>query len=326
MDKLRYLDLRGENGHRRYGEIFSGAIRAMAEPRELKPSFFRAREKALLRYPAYCKEIYERAEGAGVDGDLFFAGMLAGVHEFESCTDLFLRRADGAVLYGHNEDGPYAPDNCAIARYSGVRRGFTEFSAAESIPGYTFLWNDAGLVTSVNFIHLERRRYDEPSAHFLLRDAAEASSIEEIREKFSGATCASAFSLNVYDHKTCRAYNVEFLYDQLDILEVTDRYAHANHLIRLGEGYARPGSDTKPRLKSARELLAALDPAAAGIGDVRKILEYVCDEEECRSVYSAPGTNEFITGATMLVDPANWEIIVADRFSGEEMRFKLPRA
>lgn len=175
--------------------------------------------------------------------------MLAGVHEFESCTDLFLRRADGAVLYGHNEDGPYAPDNCAIARYSGVRRGFTEFSAAESIPGYTFLWNDAGLVTSVNFIHLERRRYDEPSAHFLLRDAAEASSIEEIREKLSGATCASAFSLNVYDHKTCRAYNVEFLYDQLDILEVTDRYAHANHLIRLGEGYARPGSDTKPRLK-----------------------------------------------------------------------------
>lgn len=324
MEKLRYLDLPGPRAHRRYGEIFADVICKMAVERPLRPSFFRMKEKAAALYPAYLAEIYNRAAGAGANGDLFFAAMLDGVDECESCTDLFLRKTDGSVLYGHNEDGAYTPDNCAIVRYSGVKVGFTEFSAAESTPGYSFLWNDAGLITSVNFIQLDRFRYDEPSVHFLLRDAAEATCIEDIRDRLSGKSSASAFSLNVFDTKTRRAYSVEQLYDQTDIFEVTDRYAHTNHLLRLGTGYAREGSDTKPRFETASRLLSSLQADGATIADIRNILEYTDREDHLRSVYSDPSVDKNPTGATMLVDSESNDILVIDRFSGTEMRFEKP--
>ncbi len=322
MGSLRYLDLTGPDGQFRYGEIFGEAIRGFAVDRPLKPSFFRMKQKAEARYPAYCREIYDRAEGAGVDGDLLFAAMLDGVLELESCTDVFLRKADGSLLYGHNEDGQYTPEGCALARYSGQKVGFTEFSAIESMPGYTFLWNDAGLVTSVNYIHHEEMRPEELSAHFLLRDAAEACCIEEIRDRLAGISCASAFHLNVFDRKTCRAYSVEQRFDQTDILEITDRYAHSNHLIRISPGYARPGSDTKPRLESALRMLSSLDPARCALADIRAILDYTDGEDPSRSVYSGLA-EEFRTAATMLVDSASGEIVVVDRFSGEELRFAM---
>lgn len=324
MNHLRYLDLSGDGAHRRYGAVFSEAIRSMAVQRPLRPSFFEMKEKSLKRYPEYCREIYDRAEGAGADGELYFAAMLDSVNECESCTDLILRRGDGVVLYGHNEDGKYTPDNCALARYSGLQVGFTEFSAAESIPGYTFLWNDAGLITSVNYIHLDRIRYNEPSVHFLLRDVAEATCIEDIRGRLLGKSSASAFSLNVYDIKTRRAYSVEQLYDQTDILEITDRYAHSNHLRRLGTGYAREGSDTKPRLETALRLLSSLDASGATIADIRNMLEYIDPEDRLRSIYSDPKTDASPTGATMLVDTESGEILVIDRFSGAELRFRMP--
>ena len=324
MKHLRYLDLSGSGGHRRYGALFSQAIRGMAVERLLRPSFYEMKEKSFARYPEYCREIYDRAQGAGADGDLYFAAMLGGVNECESCTDVILRRKDGAVLYGHNEDGAYTPDNCALVRYSGRRVGFTEFSAAEAIPGYTFLWNEAGLITSVNYIQLDSIRYGEPSVHFLLRDAAEATCIEEIRDRLSGTSSASAFSLNVFDAKTRRAYSVEQLYDQTDVFEITDRYAHTNHLRRLGTGYAREGSDTKPRLETALRLLAALDASGATIADIRSTLDYVDPEDRLRSVYSDPATDASPTGATMLIDSESDEIRVIDRFSGVELRFKQP--
>ena len=324
MAQLCYLDLSGPDAHGRFGAVFSQAIRELSIERPLKPSFYRMKEKALSRYPTFCKEIFDRAQGAGVDGDLYFAAMLDGVNERESCTDLILRRADGALLYGHNEDGDYTPDNCALARYSGEKVGFTEFSAVESIPGYSFLWNDAGLITSVNFIHLDVIRYDEPSVHFLLRDAAEATCIEEVRSKLSGTSSASAFSLNVYDTKTRRAYSVEQLYDQTDILEVTDRYAHSNHLRRLGTGYAREGSDTKPRLETAVRLLSSLDAANTTLADIGNILEFTDTQDPLRSVYSDPAVDTSPTGATMLVDSEADEIIVIDRFSGATLQFAQP--
>lgn len=323
MHKLRCLDLSGPDGHFRYGEIFGEAIRALAVDRPLRPSFLRMKQKAEARYPAYCKEIYDRAAGAGADGDLLFAAMLDGVRELESCTDVFIRKADGSLLYGHNEDGQYEPGSCALARYSGRRVGFTEFSAVGSMPGYTFLWNDAGLVSSVNYIHHEEMRPEEPSAHFLLRDATEASCIEEIRDCFAGRSCASAFHLNVFDSKTRRAYSVEHLFDRTDILEVSDRYAHSNHLIRIDPGYASPGSDTKPRLETARRLLAALDPARCALADIRMILDYTDAGDPQRSICSGLA-EEFRTAATMLVDSASGEIVVIDRFSGEELRFEMP--
>ncbi|HPK16570.1 MAG TPA: C45 family autoproteolytic acyltransferase/hydrolase [Clostridia bacterium] len=324
MQKLRCLDLSGPDGHFRYGQAFGEAIRAFSADRPLRPSFLRMKQKAEARYPAYCKEIYDRAAGAGANGDLLFAAMLDGVKELESCTDIFIRKADGSMLYGHNEDGEYTPGNCALARYSGLKVGFTEFSAIGSMPGYTFLWNDAGLITSVNYIHHDEMRPEEPSAHFLLRDAAEASCIEEIRGRLAGKSCASAFHLNVFDTKSRRAYSVEQLFEQTDILEVTDRYAHTNHLLRLGTGYASPGWDTKPRLASARRMLAPLDPARCALSDIRAILDYTDGEDRLRSVYSDPALDAFPTAATMLVDSASGEIVVIDRFCGEELRFGTP--
>lgn len=324
MGELRYFDLSGDNGHRRYGVLFANAIRALAKERPFLPSFHRMKEKAMARYPAYCQEIYDRAAGAGVDGELYFAGMLFGVNECESCTDLMLRRADGATLYGHNEDGDYTPENCALCRYSGARVSFVEFSAAISLPGYTFHWNDAGLVTSVNFIHLDEIRHDEPSAHFLLRDVVDACCIEEIRDRLHGKSCASAFSLNVYDRKSRRAYSIEHLHDKTDILEVDARYAHANHLLRLGTGYAGPGSDSKPRQATASRMLSALDAVASTLGDIRRILEYTDEENRLNSVYSDPAVDESPTGATMLYDSEADEILVIDRFGNRELRFTLP--
>lgn len=318
MRKLLYRDFRGANGHRRFGELFADSIKEMSKERLLPNSLKRAREKSEKRYGAYCDELRERALGAGVDPELYFAALLYYKDEDEHCTDVILVRPDGNIAFGHNEDGEYTESNSVLASYSGITTDFTEFSSAGYTPGYTFMWNTKGLITSVNYIGMEKTLPEEIPAGFLLRDTVEAGSIDEIREKLAGVCCSTGFSLNVVDTNLGRAYSVEHRYDETSIVQVGGRFVHANHFLRLGHGYINPESNTLTRFESARRIVDALDPRSLDSAGVMAALGYLDEDADYSVLALGTSKRDSITAATMLYDSERpSEVRVLDRLSGE---------
>lgn len=332
-EALRVLNLTGEDAHIEYGRIFSKAIRecsekVTAENPVLPASFYVMKEKLVKRYPAYYAEVCGRAQGAGVDADAYLAAMSDAIDELhgEHCTNAVVVRPDGRVLFGHNEDGVYDAHNSAIVTYNTAKYHYTEFSATESMPGYTVTLNyNTGVVSAANYIYTKYSIPQEISAQFLLRDIMECSSVEEIREHLGGLTCATGFSTDVFDVKRGRIYAVEMLYDRLDIFEIRGKYAHSNHITHIpGVDPADGGSNTLRRLAAAQRLMEGIDAQRAEISDIERVLEYRAPSHD-DTIHSSHGPDYSVTAAAMFLDSRADEITMRDYLGGTELRFPMPR-
>lgn len=332
-EAIKVVTLTGNGAHIEYGRLFSRAINECSQKvtgknPELPDSFYVMKERLIKRYPAYYDEVADRAKGAGVAADAYLAAMSDAIDELhgEHCTNAVVVRPDGRILFGHNEDGMYDAHNCAIVTYKTPKYHYTEFSATESMPGYTVTFNyNTGLVTAANYIYTPYSLPEEISAQFLLRDIIECSSIGEIRAHLEGLTCATGFSIDVLDVKCKRIYAVEMLYDKLDIFEIRGKYAHSNHITHIeGVEPVDGGSNTFLRLAAAKRLMEGIDPEKAELDELRAVLEYRAPDHGC-TVHTDHGPEYSVTAAAMFLDSALDEIELADYLGGATLHFPMPR-
>lgn len=325
INKLRYFEFNENEASRKVGEIFADSIRKSVENITTLPEgFYEMKQKLINTFPKYYKEVCGRAEGACVDVDKYLLSVSYELYESknEKCTDVIIKKSNGQVLYGHNEDGPYTLDNSAIIKYITDKGWYTEYTSIDSLAGTTYLWNSNGIIFSGNYIHTEHKELQEISTWFILRNIVECTSVEEIIKGIKAVKSASGFNINVIDTKVNKVYSIEFYLDKIDVIEITNKFVHTNHFIHLDgkDGYFPEDSNTKNRLKKATELLDKLDMSNSNILDIKDILEYD-NSDYMNSIHFALGSNKSITGSAFLFDSESKYIQICDYIGNTKMNF-----
>ena len=248
--------------------------------------------KAMLKeeYPNGLREIYGRADGAGIDRDatllMFFPEIQKRV---DGCTTLFLRKPNGHLLFSHNEDDKnFTEENTALIRYEYEDFWVIGYTMAEKLLGSSYAFNSAGLIFSTNYIYPVETHLEYLSRYVLSRRLMNAKSISEVFEILNEMKVASPFSLNVLSRKTLEAWNIEKDNERLYAHKITDRLGRANHFLMRPFDELSAHPSTAFRTEYVQTELAKLDAQTAKLEDLKKILSYH-EEDYNRCVYKQPG-------------------------------------
>lgn len=226
-------------------------------------------------YPEYVQEVYGKADGAEVDRYSYLLYICYEIYtERERCTDVIIKLNNNKIIGGHNEDGPYSLNNTGLIKYITNYGYFCEYYCNDALPGSTFSWNSHGLIFTCNYIYIKNKNQYGIPTWFILRNLIECKSIEEVLEKLNIEDAASGCNVNIIDTNTKRAYSIEWRLNNLDILEITDKFAHSNHLTRkeVGLSIAENDSNSKFRLEKSKELLNKIK--INNKEDILKILQF----------------------------------------------------
>lgn len=266
------------------------------------------------KYPEYLEETYGRADGLNINRDEYLLNICFEIYDSrEACTDIIIK-TNNNILFGHNEDLPENLNEMALVKYECDDVIFCELSTYNCPQGTTFGWNNYGIVYSVNSIDLYKNNEIGIPIYFILRDIVKCKNIDEIIKKIDIKDCASAFSLNIVDCNTNKAYSIEKVLDKLDVIEITDKYAHTNHLIHNNSDkcICEIYDSTIIRLNTANELLGKLDIANASLNDIKYILQF--DKSENEYVHRKIGIADSSTVATFLFNGYTKEIQICSYY------------
>jgi len=325
IEDSEIIELSEETASFAVGEMFAEEIQNYASKVSVLDSDFYIMKKKLINiYPKYYKEVCDRASGAKVDSDKYLAIVSYEFREqlIEKCTDIFIKKDDGAILAGHNEDGVYSAKSSSLIKYITEHGWYVDFSCAESLPTTSYLWNSNGLIITMNYVHTRYKKMDEISSWFILRDIVECGSIDEILKKIGMAKTASGFNINVIDTKINKAYSVEYCIDRTNVMEITDKFVHTNHLLRLEDGYYPESSNTFNRFKYCSDHLLSLDKSKLTIGDIKMILEHKNDDY-MYTIHLDNGPDGSVTGSLLLFDSDQKIIQIYDYINNKKLTFRL---
>ncbi|GAA0722032.1 hypothetical protein GCM10008905_13110 [Clostridium malenominatum] len=218
--------------------------------------------KALTKevFPEYLLEVEGRADGAGVDRDLYFLIMCAELlNEGVGCTTLVFKRKDGTIILGHNEDDNYTPGNSALTKCWNNEDWFVTYDYCNMPFGNAFSFNSHGIVKTINYCYSENVSTKGIPRYFLQRYISEASSLEDFVKRCSIDNRGSGFHAVALDSKTNKALSIEVSANKISVKEIHNHYVHTNHYIHPGifsvNEEVSAGSTSPFRLKKAGELL-----------------------------------------------------------------------
>ena len=283
-------------------------------------------EKLCVSFKEGLQEIYGRADGAGIDRDamllLFFPEVFK---KAEGCTTIMLRKHNGSLLFCHNEDDKeFSVDNTAFVTYDYGDFKVAGYTNAEKLLGSSFALNNAGMLFSTNYIYSPLTKLENISRYVLSRKLMNTRSIEETMKVIREMEVASPFSLNVYDKKCDKAFNIEKDHKDIYVTEVTDRYGRANHFTAKKIDINEIPKSSAFRDAYVHEEIAKLDAENVTLADLKKILDYR-EEDYYRCVYKDPRLFEkvSVTVANLAYDAERDELILTDYLGNEVVQGKF---
>lgn len=274
-------------------------------------------------YPEYLNEIYGRADGFNINRDAYLLQICFEIYDFkQACTDIIIKKDNGEILLGHNEDIEESLEEIALVKYTKNDDYFYELSSCYSPEGTTFGWNSKGLIFTVNSIALNEYNEQGIPAWLILRDIVLCDNIEEVINKIDIQDCASAFSLNIVDTKTNKAYSIEKILDKLDLIEIKKEYIHTNHIIHpnLNEKLCYTYDSTIIRKTTAKKLLNTYNKSTINPNELMEILQYHHQDEY---VIIPIGEDEEPTVATFLYDSKNNKIKIYSYYDNQIIEFNI---
>lgn len=193
-------------------------------------------------YPLIWQELAGLASGLQAPFDEVFAWNCRGDlvrSTSDGCTTLSGRDEQGRRLIAHNEDGfPQLKDECFIAQvFPDQGAAYLSFAYPGSLCGHTLSVNQYGVVNTVNNIRAAERPAGIPR-QVLARDALNASDLDDAVARLTAPSRAGAFHHTLGCVGDPRLFTVEATGQQCSVLEVTQSYGHANHLVHPSQRQA----------------------------------------------------------------------------------------
>lgn len=323
--KNKILELNEKEASFIVGKKFIKEIqKAVSLVSKLNANFYIVKEKLINIYPKYYKEVCDRALGAKVDPDKYLVVVSDELREqvTEKCTDIIIKKDDGTILLGHNEDGEYNKNNSSIIKYINQNGWYIEFSCMDSLSGTTYWWNSKGLIFTMNYIHTKYKKIDEVPSWFVLRDIVECGSLNEVLERIKKVKSGSGFNINLIDTNIDKVYSIEYHFDQIDIVEIFDKYVHTNHFVHLEKGYCPNDSNSFNRFKHCTKIIDKLDKNMVSIEDIKTILEYK-SSDYMHTIHIDKGVDENLTGSLFLFNSNQKQIQIYDYINKKKLVFKI---
>lgn len=333
MNRFPYINIEGNEYElgAQIGKIFQEDIQENIEfVKEkmdnpyIKKDFDIVKSKIENQYPEQLQHVFGRADGAGVNRDLYLLFLCYELWEDrdpEHCSDIMIRQGDHIVM-GHNEDGPYTKRNSAFIKYNIDGMYFFDYSTPDALAGASFGFNSYGLVYSMNYMYIENMRRTEIPVWFLARKIITCKSITEIKKKLERFEIASGFHFNLFiDGK---AYSIEGKFNRAEIVEVDGVFVHTNHYVNASfdEGYAPPEANTLFRYAKIKALFAKKGIKKYTTDDIEEILSYRA-ESYYNSILSEEDMKRNITACTVLFDSAAKTIKLINRVENKQHIFSL---
>lgn len=228
-------------------------------------------------FPQYVQELEAMAEAMdAVFEDLFLWNCrgdlpLASDDVEDECTTVMFAARDGRpALIAHNEDyDPYQAPHCfmlEVEQQHGPR--IVSFSYPGTIIGHTLACNDAGLVLTCNNVRWPHAPQDAQALprYLLARAVLDCTNLDTAIDTLTRKPRAGAFHHNLGTADGARLVSVETTVKGSSVQDVTDRYAHANHLVHPDmsamDDFVKDNSAS--RQDRADAMLADVSPDKAG--------------------------------------------------------------
>ncbi len=314
-----------------FGKIFKADItenvkqaeQEMQDP-SIQADFKIVKKKLETDFSQQLEHIYGRADGAGVDRDLYLLFLCYELWEdrnIDRCSDIIVKQ-DNQIIMGHNEDGPYTQQNSAFIKYNVDNGYYFDYSTPDALPGASFGFNSHGLVYSMNYMYIENMKRTSIPVWFVMRPIVECKNFQEIKEKLSNFETASGFHLNIFSEG--KAYSIEGLFDKVEIKEIEDIFIHTNHYINetFDTGYTPPDSNTLFRLTKIRELLRRKKDKKLTVSDIEEILSYR-GESYYNSILSEADMERNMTACTIIFNSEDKTYNLINRLEKKQHVFHL---
>lgn len=336
QEKISFIEVAGQPYERGYqaGQFFREILskKLVKYQERLKDlSIYRQmkkiEEKVAQVFPDYHQEVLGRADGAGVDRDLYFLLMCPElINEGVGCTTIIYRKPDGAYLLSHNEDDVYEPGNACLTKCQLEKGWFVTYDYSNMPFGNAFSWNSSGIVKTINYCFPPEENLTGIPRYFLQRHITEASSLQDFIQRCQIPDRASGYHAVALDIRRNKAVSVEVTASCLSVEEIGDFYLHTNHYLHpkicQNQVWQGEGSTSGFRLEKATNLLKArLENSSPplSLNNLKKILEYRGNGYE-DSILAIQGEPNF-TCANISLDTTLEEGIWLDFYStGEQLR------
>ncbi|OFI01513.1 acyl-coenzyme A:6-aminopenicillanic acid acyl-transferase [Clostridium acetireducens DSM 10703] len=238
-------------------------------------------EKSVKKiFPNYLEEIYGRADGSGINKDLYFISMCAElINEGVGCTSIAYKKPNGNFILSHNEDDAYEPGASCITKCVTEKSWFAGFDYCRMAFGNAFSWNSYGIVKTINFCTPININPNGIPRYFIQRHISEACSIEDFINRCNIPNRASGFHAIALDINKNIAISVEVTDKNINIIEIDDYYIHTNHYIHKnicnGKLYTNSESTSLYRYNKTKELMNKLiKNNTVNKHNINKILNY----------------------------------------------------
>ena len=336
----RYYEFPEKDAAYEIGRLMGACIRETVAdvPDELSPQMQKALARSHEAFPQYVREIEDRARGAGIPFNKMFY-YIAGYDLFtrvpsapkeapdvEHCSDVMIRRADGTVLMGHNEDNAHTAEDSFIVKHITDDGWYAELAIPEALAGATAMWNSKGIALGCNAIIGDRLAEDNLPTLLLARSFADCGSIAEIIEQVKAHPIVGDLCFNILDRKTGEYCSLEVRQGEYSVVYPETKYAHTNHFLHLpgAEEYNAPifrvTHNSEFRQEKATELLEPVDPETANYNDLVRILEYRgADNMSSIRKVPIPGSTKSYTNYMVLLDSMSGMVHITDYMSHEQV-------
>lgn len=335
--KVRYLEAAGtpyERG-KKSGELFQRSLPAiipkyrklLANPR-IKETATNIQRRVGKIFPAYLEEVYGRADGAGIDREVYFLLMCAELlGEGTGCTTVIHRNADNTLVLAHNEDDNYSTLNFSITKCI-TEQGWFVTSDFHTMPfGNGFSWNSHGIAKVVNFCPPPKVDLQSIPRYFIQRHISEAISLDDFSKRCQACSCASGFHALAVDVNTNSAVSIEITTDEVSAMSIENSFIHTNHYIHPGllqqEQVKDRESTSAFRLETSRRLLQNQMQTKGRITleDLRAIMRYRGSSFN-DSILAVQG-DPYLTFATFALDTVHKNKVVIDfHTTGETVNYQ----
>ncbi|MDD9901863.1 MAG: C45 family autoproteolytic acyltransferase/hydrolase [Alphaproteobacteria bacterium] len=243
-----------------------------ADSEDLRDMMKRAEET----FPQYCDELRGIADGAGTSyEDIFlwncrgdFPKEIGCTVETAGCTDILIapqgEQKNGIIA--HNEDG-----NTKLHGHCFVVHGhfnakaepheIESFSYPGMLMGHTFAANSHGLALTINHLPWHTKTNGIPR-HFICRAILDCKTKEEAVNIIKTHISSGSFNYNIGQAGENTILAIEAPSGTHKTVQVTDRFAHANHCIQPEQASLYPpvNGSTAHRQARADALLPHITP------------------------------------------------------------------
>ncbi len=200
-------------------------------------------------FPSLWEELEGMAEGLGLPVTDVFMWNCRGdlLHKTtDGCTTVALAGKDGSRWIAHNEDGdPFLYGRVRLVEVKpDDAPGYLSFYYPGSLPGHTFAANKAGLVQTINNVRTKQRHAGVPRM-VLARAVLDCETLDQALDVLRDTPSAGGFHHMLASASDTRMFSIELVPGHCSVLDIPQRYGHANHLIhRDSENQAQVITDS----------------------------------------------------------------------------------